>query len=215
MKINKDVLLFDLDGTLTDSADGIINSIKHSRDVLGLGEPDCSYFVFVGPPLMESYTVHFGLSEERAREAVKVYRERYSAIGWKENSVYDGVEDMLKGLKAKGKTLLVATSKPEKFARQILGYFNLDKYFDFIGGCDLEGKLATKADVINYVFDTMNLKDKSRAIMIGDRYHDVYGAKNAGIDCIGVTYGYGDRAELEEAGAKYVFDTAEEVEKAF
>ena len=215
MKINKDVLLFDLDGTLTDSADGIINSIKHSRDVLNLGEPDCSYFVFVGPPLMETYTVHFGLSEEKAREAIKVYRERYSDIGWKENSVYDGVEDMLKGLKAKGKILLVATSKPEKFARQILEYFNLDKYFDFIGGCDLEGKLATKADVINYVFDSINLEDKSRAIMIGDRYHDVYGAKNVGIDCIGVTYGYGDRTELEEAGAEYVFDTAEEVEKAF
>lgn len=215
MRINKDVLLFDLDGTLTDSADGIINSIKYSRDVLGLGEPDCSYFVFVGPPLMESYTVHFGLSEEKAREAINVYRERYSRIGWKENRVYDGVEKMLKELKAKGKMLLVATSKPEKFARQILEYFGLDKYFDFIGGCDLEGKLATKADVINYVFEAVNIADKSKAIMIGDRYHDVYGAKNAGIECIGVTYGYGDRAELENAGAEYVFDTAEEVAEAF
>lgn len=215
MKINKDVLLFDLDGTLTDSADGIINSIKYSRDALGLGEPDCSYFLFVGPPLLDSYTAHFGLSEERAKEAIKVYRERYGSIGWKENRVYDGVEDMLKGLKAKGKTLLVATSKPEKFARQILEYFNLDKYFDFIGGCDFEGKLATKEDVINYVFDAIKLEDKSCAIMIGDRHYDVYGAKNADIDCIGVTYGYGGRQELEEAGAKYVFDTAEEVEKAF
>lgn len=215
MKLNKDVLLFDLDGTLTDSAPGIINCIKHSRDVLNLGEPDCSYNMFVGPPLYDTYTEHFGCSHELAWKAIEVYRERYDELGWKENSVYDGAEDMLKTLKEKGKTILVATSKPEKAAKRILQYFGLDKYFDYIGGADYEGKLAIKADVINYVFNAMNVTDKSKAIMIGDRYHDVNGAKEMGIECIGVTYGYGDRAELEGAGADYVFDTAKEVADAF
>ncbi len=215
MKLNKDILLFDLDGTLTDSAEGIINCIKHSSKVLNLGEPDCDYRLFVGPPLYDTYTDHFGCDHNLAWKAIDVYRERYNEIGWKENFVYDGVEDMLKDLKAKGKTILVATSKPEAAAKRILEYFGLAKYFDFIGGADYEGKLATKADVINYVFETMNVTDKSKTIMIGDRYHDVNGAKEIGIECIGITYGYGDREELEGAGAEYVFDTAKEVAEAF
>lgn len=215
MKLNKDVLLFDLDGTLTDSAEGIINCIKYSSAVLGLGEPDCDYFVFVGPPLYDTYVDHFGCDHDLAWKAIDVYRQRYNEIGWKENFVYDGIEDMLKSLKQKGKTILVATSKPEAAAKRILEYFGLAKYFDFIGGADYEGKLDTKAAVINYVFETMGITDKSKAIMIGDRYHDVNGAKQMGIECIGVTYGYGDRAELEGAGAEYVVDTAMEVAELF
>ena len=215
MKLNKDILLFDLDGTITDSGEGIINCIKYSAEVLGLKEPDCDYSVFVGPPLYDTYTEHFGCDHELAWKAIKAYRERFDEIGWKENLVYDGVEQMLKTLKEKGKVLLVATSKPEKAARRILEYFGLAKYFDFIGGADYEGRLATKADVINYVFETMKVTDKSKAIMIGDRYHDVNGAKEIGIECIGITYGYGDREELEGAGAEYVFDSALEVADAF
>ncbi len=215
MKLNKDVLLFDLDGTLTDSALGIINCIKYSKDVLGLPEPDCEYTVFVGPPLYDTYTEHFGCDHDLAWKAIEAYRVRYNDIGWKENYVYDGVEEMLKVLKEKGKILLVATSKPEAAAKRILEYFGLAKYFDYIGGADYEGKLATKADVINYVFETMSITDRSNTIMIGDRYHDVNGAKAMGIECIGVTYGYGDRAELEGAGAEYVLDTAMEVAEIF
>lgn len=203
---------FDLDGTITDSSLGITNSVMYALGKFGIEEKDrTKLYKFIGPPLIDSFKMYYGFSDEKAREAVNYYREYYKDKGIFENRVYDDFEDMLKVLKAAGKRLVVATSKPEPYAREIIEYFGLSPYFDYVAGMELDGGRGTKAEVIRYALKACGIEDKQTVLMVGDREHDVFGAKEAGIDCLGVLYGFGDREELEKAGADYIVETPRDI----
>lgn len=204
--------LFDLDGTITDSSLGITNSVIYALKKFGIREDDRrKLYKFIGPPLTVSFQEYYGFSEEKAREAVAYYREYYQEKGIFENKVYDGFEDMLKTLKSAAKRLIVATSKPEPYARKIMDHFGLSAYFDYVAGMELDGGRGTKAEVIRYALKVCGIEDKRTVLMVGDREHDVFGAKEAGIDCLGVMYGFGDREELEKAGADYIVETPRDI----
>lgn len=199
-----DSVLFDLDGTLTDPFEGITNSVAYALNKFGIDVSDRrSLTPFIGPPLRESFSVFYGFSKKDAEKAVSYYREYYAETGIFENTVYDGIKDVLAELKARGKKLVVATSKPEIFAKRILEHFSLG-YFDFVAGATLDSARVTKSDVISYALREGGINDRSRTVMVGDRKHDVYGAKQNGIRCIGVLYGYGNKEELIQAGADYL-----------
>lgn len=205
-------ILFDLDGTLTDPGLGITNGIMYALKKFNIEvEERASLYKFIGPPLLESFEKFYGLSEEECQQAVKYYREYFKPYGLYENEVYAGIEELLKTLKESGKTVLLATSKPEEFAREILRYFGLDKYFDFAAGATMDEKRVKKADVIAYALENCQVSNLSEVVMIGDREHDVLGAKEKGLDSIGVLYGYGDYEELKAAGANYIVEKPEEV----
>lgn len=211
MTYNK--ILFDLDGTLTDSQEGITLSVIYALESLSVEVPPSEVLKkFIGPPLKESFMKYCGLSEENADLAINKYRERFVVTGIYENKLYDGIEKLLKRLKAGGKTLILATSKPEVFALIILEHFGIKEYFDYIAGSDLDGARITKSDVISCALEQSSILDMQSVVMVGDREHDVLGAKSFGIPCIGVLYGYGSRAELEDAGAKLIVETVEELE---
>lgn len=205
-------VLFDLDGTLTDSAPGIINSVLYALDKFGMSADPAELRGFLGPPLDYSFSHFFGFSPEQTENAIKYYREYFSVTGLFENEPYEGVEAMLTGLRASGKKILLATSKPETFAKRILERFELAQYFDLICGATMDTSRSRKADVIRYALAESGTTDLSDAIMIGDRHHDVDGARECGLDCIGVLYGYGSREELETAGAVHIAETVGELE---
>lgn len=210
--MDKKYLLFDLDGTLTDPKEGITKSVQYALKAYGIIEEDLDKLCpFIGPPLKDSYMEFYGFNEKDAQDGVYKYREYFSVKGWMENKEYPGIDRMLDTLKKSGKHLMVATSKPELFAVKILKHFGMDHYFDFIGGADMEETRVRKADVIRYVLEKNGIEHLEDVIMIGDRKHDVQGAKEAGVECIGVLYGYGDRTELESAGADYIAETVEEL----
>lgn len=208
----KNIVLFDLDGTLTDPVIGITNSLMYALDKFGIRVEDRSeLYKFIGPPLFNSFTDYYGFDEDKANQAVAYYREVYNVTGKYENEVYGCVPELLHSLKEQGCHLLVATSKPEYLAKDILEHFALAEYFCVIAGSDLEGVRNTKGKVIDYALeqfakqlDISMESVKENAIMIGDRLHDVHGAKENRIACIGVLYGYGSREELEKAGADYI-----------
>lgn len=212
MKKMYDTFFFDLDGTITDSSLGITNSVMYALKKYGIEEKNREkLYKFIGPPLTISFREFYGFSEERCLEAVGYYREYYKDKGIFENRVYDGFEDVVKRLKENGKRLVVATSKPEPFARRIMEHFGLVRYFDYVAGMELDGGRGTKAEVIEYALHTCEVEDKSKVLMVGDREHDVIGAREARIDCLGVLYGFGTREELEAAGADYIAETIEEI----
>ena len=214
--MNFQYILFDLDGTLTDPAIGITNSVMYALKKFGIEVNDRSeLFKFIGPPLHESFEKYYGFSKMDAKRAVDYYREYYKDKGIFENKVYDGIEDLLKLLNNKKKTILLASSKPEVFARQILKHFNLANYFTFIAGSELDGTRTAKDEVIAYALKNCKIMDLSKAIMIGDREYDIIGAKKIGIKSLGILYGYGDRNELENAGADYILDTVDDIIKFF
>lgn len=209
-----DIFFFDLDGTLTDSSLGITNSVIYALKKFGIEETDrTKLYPFIGPPLTVSFGQFYGFSKEQCIEAVGYYREYYRDRGLLENHVYEGLENVLKELKKLGKRLVVATSKPEPFAKQIIDHFGLAQYFDYVAGMKLDGGRGTKEEVIRYALDTCAVTDRTKVLMIGDREHDVFGAKGAGIDCLGILYGFGTREELEEAGADYIEETVEGILK--
>ena len=209
--MNKTHILFDLDGTLTDPGMGITNSVAHALAHFGITVTDRSeLYRFIGPPLMDSFMEYYGFTEEQATEAVKVYREYFADRGWAENTVYEGIETLLAELVAAGKTLLVATSKPQIFAERILTHFGLDKYFTHICGVALQAPRGySKADVIREALTAAGVDDLTTAVMVGDRHHDIDGAKAVGLDSIGVLYGYGDREEHETAGADAIAESVD------
>lgn len=205
-------MLFDLDGTLTDPMIGITRSVQYALRSYGIEEPDLNRLCpFIGPPLKDSFIKFYGFPEEQAREAIDRYREYFAVTGLFENKEYPGIHEMLGELKRQGAVLLVATSKPEVFARQILKHFHMDTYFDFIGGADMEETRVRKGEVIRYVLEESGITDVSRAVMIGDREHDILGARENGMDSIGVLYGYGNLEEHQEAGADAVAATVGEL----
>lgn len=206
--------MFDLDGTVTDSALGITNSVMYALNKYGIAVNERSELNrFVGPPLHDSFKNFYGFSNEEANKAVEYYREYYIDKGIFENTVYNGIEKLLQSLKENGRILILATSKPEIFAKQILGYFNLAKYFTYIAGSNLDGTRTKKDEVIKYAHESCNITDLTKSIMIGDREYDILGAKKVGIDSIGVLYGYGDSNELEKADADYIVNTVDEIGK--
>ncbi len=215
-KLNYDILLFDLDGTLTDSIEGIVNAVCYACKKLNLRIPSQEELLeFIGPPMTLSFTTHFGLEGETLNKAIDFYHEYYSDKGWKENKVIKGVVPMLEELKNKGKRLAVSTNKPEYYAKQIMDMFGLSKYMDFIGGSSYEEDRLVKWKVIEHTLKNLDVADKSKAVMIGDRHYDVEGAQKVSINAVGVTFGYGTRQELESAGAIAVVDTPEELSALF
>ena len=195
------VILFDLDGTLTESGEGITKSVQYALERIGKPEPDLEKLkVFIGPPLMEMFMQYAQIDEATAKQAVEIYRERYSVTGIFENAVYPGIENMLAQLEKKGYILAVASSKPEVYVRQILDHFGLTRYFTEIGGSELNGRRTNKTEVIEDVLKRLNMdKHRDQVIMVGDKEHDVYGARKAGLECIAVSFGYGTEEELKQA----------------
>lgn len=207
-------ILFDLDGTVIDSGEGVTNSVIYSLDKFGIRVEDKTALKrFIGPPLVYSYKNFYGFDDEKATKAIEYYREYYTAKGIFEGYIYDGVEELLIKLKNAQKRIILATSKPEKFAKMILERANLAKYFDFIAGATLDEKTRnTKEDVLQYAIKEANI-DTSSSIMIGDRFYDIEGARAFGMPCIAVLYGYGDRDELEKHGAEFIADSTTDIAK--
>lgn len=202
-------LFFDLDGTLVDSALGIVHSAQYALSHFGVQVDDIrTLYPFVGPPLEDSFKEFYHFSTEKAREAVAVYRERYVSVGLYESQRFPGVEECLKTLKSRGYHLIIATSKMKYMADTVLKEFGLMPYFEFVGGRDDEGVLHTKADVIRHILSELDLEAaKADILMIGDRKYDVIGAKEVGLDSMGVLFGYGGREELETAGVTYLAES--------
>ena len=202
-------ILFDLDGTLTDSGEGILNCAELGLRHFGLPVPSREEMrVFVGPPLHETF-LKFGVPEDRVEEAVTVFRSRYTTIGKFENTPYPGVHDLLKALKEAGHTLLIATSKPENMAIEILEKFELSQYFDRICGATLDRSRISKEDVIAYLLGLSGTAENM--VMVGDTAFDVVGAAAHGISTIGVSWGYGSVSEMQQAGAIAIANTMEEL----
>ena len=207
-------ILFDLDGTLTNPEIGITNCVMYALEKFGIKENDRKKLhPFIGPPLTYSFQTFYGLSEEESKQAVVFYRERFSVKGLYENEVYAGVPEMLRNLKEQGKIIILATSKPEEYAIKILKHFDLYQYFDFIAGATMDGSRGEKADVIAYALKISRIEDKTKAIMVGDRNYDILGAKEHGLDSIGVLFGFGDYEELTKEGATYIAETVEDILK--
>lgn len=212
MKNQYKYLFWDLDGTLSDSALGITRSAQYALSCFGIDVPDISELrCFVGPPLEESFKEFYHFSPEKADEAVIKYRERYEVTGVYENALYPGIVDFLNEAHAAGKIQMVATSKPQRMADLVLKHFAIYDKFAFVGGREYDGTRKTKAEVIRYVMQSCGLHDCSDIIMIGDRKHDVIGAKEVGLDSVGVLYGYGTRQELSDAGATYIVKGLDEL----
>lgn len=205
-------IFLDLDGTITDSREGITKCFEYALNHFGIEVPDRAELErYIGPPLEQSFREGFGFDPEKAALAVAKYRERYVPAGMFENRVYDGMEDALQRLKEAGKVLIVATSKPEYMAVRILEHFGLDGYFDDICGSDDDHNRNKKDEVIRYAMEKHGITDVSDVLMVGDRKFDVIGAAKCGLQCMGVLYGFGNRAELEAAGAAYIAETPEEM----
>lgn len=211
-------IFFDLDGTLTDSSEGITKCAKISLEHFGInGYEQQDLKCFIGPPLRDTY-VKFGIKRENIEEAIEVFRARYNTIGKFENVPYEGISQLLDKLVKKGHKLYVATSKPEVTARQIMDKFELTKYFDMICGATLDGSRDSKESVISYLLDNI-LVDKTLSqkdiigdvIMVGDTKYDVIGAKAFGINTIGVSWGFGSTKEMLDAGAVKIVDTMDEL----
>lgn len=195
-----DPILFDLDGTLTDSAPGITRCVQYALARLGIEEPDLDKLrPFIGPPLTDSFKRCYNFTDEQAARGRDYYRERFASVGLFENAVYPGVEAMLACLRQQGRTLVVATSKPTVYSVQILDHFGLAGYFAAVIGSNLDNTRVAKGEVIAAVLEEIDCRDRSRAVMVGDREHDVAGARENGLPVIAVSYGYGTPAELAAA----------------
>ncbi len=205
-------IFFDLDGTLTDPKEGLARAVIYSLGKLGIIENELSKIDrFIGPPLVVSYMEYYDLSRADAEKAVEYYREVYSVSGVYENRLYDGIALLLQKLQAAGAKLFVATSKPDKFANIVLEHFQIRNYFSDVSAVTASQSEKPKSQLITDMFLKHQIKDKSKAIMVGDRKFDIEAAKIAGIDSIGVLFGYGSRAELVEAGADYIAQDAQQI----
>ena len=204
-------VLFDLDGTLTDPGIGITNSVMYALRKSNIIETDRKkLYPFIGPPLLESFQKYYDFSEIQAKEAIEYYREYFRAGGIFENTVYEGIPEILGELKKRGAIVALATSKPYEFAVEILKHFDLYQYFDYVGAATMDGRVSRKEDVIAHLLDKLEVEDKSLVLMVGDRDQDINGAKANNLTSAGVLWGYGSREELLCAGADYlVFEPGE------
>lgn len=207
-------IFLDLDGTLTDSKEGILNCIKYALSKFGIEENDNNKLMkYAGPPLYVSFTTFNGFDDEKAKKAIEYYRERFATIGIFENRAYDGAEELLQKLTAAGRILVLATSKPLVYAEQIVKKYRLRPYLKFISGAELDGTRDSKTEVIEYAIEKTKITDRSKIIMVGDRRQDILAAKECGITSCGVRFGYAEEGELENAGADYIADDFDELYK--
>ena len=210
--MNIQYALFDLDGTLTDPKVGITRSAACALRHFGIQADPESLTGFIGPPLYESFQ-RYGIPEERMEEAIAAFRGYFEPRGWMENVPYPGIGQTLGNLKRAGVKLILATSKPEKFALRIMERFDLARYFTGLFGAPMDERRAGKAAIVARAVEESGISDPSRALMVGDRRHDVEGARANGLDTVGVLWGYGTREELETAGAKYLAGDLAEMEE--
>jgi len=212
MDLKYQYCLFDLDGTLTDPAIGITNSVMYALEKFGIHAADRSeLFPFIGPPLADSFMKYFGFTAEQAAQAVEYYREYFRDRGIFENKRYEGIPEMLETLREKGVTVALATSKPYEFAVRILKHFSLNEYFDHFGAATMDGRISRKADVIADLLARLGDVDRASVLMIGDRDQDINGAKANGLASAGVLWGYGSAEELQGAGADYLVGEPAEI----
>lgn len=212
MKSNFEYILFDLDGTLTDSGEGITKSVQYALKSFGIQVDNLKELnKFIGPPLKDSFKRYYDFNDEKAELGLKKYREYFAEKGIYENRLYEGIVEVLEELKKNNKKIILATSKPEIYAKQILEHFKIDHYFTFAAGSDFEETRVNKGEVISYAFKEAKILDSSKVIMVGDREHDIIGAKENNIKCVGVLYGYGDVIELTQARADYIVKDPKEL----
>jgi len=218
ISIKKSICIFDLDGTLTDSYCGIANGWKYALEPFGISVDPENIKPFLGPPLRQIIKEVYNFSDEDMEKTVDRYREYYSAKGMFENEVYSGITEALEFLRGKGILLGVATNKTKGYAEKILEYFKIDGYFTYISGDKPDGSLTkdgTKREIIKIAMNAIDPTLQMSAVMVGDRKQDIIGAREAGIDSIGVTWGYGTHDELREAGATWIVDSTEELCRLF
>ncbi len=207
-----DFYLFDFDGTLCDTTEGIFNSIIYALDCYGIKETDRKKLeYFVGPPLFHSFKTIYGVNDEDANWLIAKYRERYREKASEESLIYGGVKAMLKALHEKGKKIAVASSKPKTFVDEISKHHDIYKYYDFVSAEDFKNNHSSKKELIEACFEYFENPDKSKVLMIGDRFYDIDGAKEAGVDSAGAVYGFGTEEELKKAGATYIIYSPEEL----
>lgn len=198
-------LFFDLDGTLTDPSLGITSCIAYALESVGLQTENLDDLKkYIGPPLKETFSQAYGFDEEKADFCALKYRERFADVGMYENKLLDNAVEVLEYAKAKDYAIYLATSKPEYFAQKIIEHFKIDHYFDFVGGAAMDDSRPTKAHVIQHVIDNTKVEPDNKSLMIGDRKHDIHGGRKKGMDTLGLLCGFGDRAELEQAGAHHI-----------
>lgn len=207
------LIIFDLDGTIIQSGEGIIKSFEYSLAKMGLEVPNVKELEkFIGPPLEDTFRNSLGFTEQEADRALFFYREHYAKSGKSMNKIYAGVEETIKEL-SKEHVLAVGTSKLEESARDIIKYFDLEKYFAFVGGAAMDGSRNTKAKVLKYVLENIGGYDSEETYMIGDRFYDIKGAKELNLKSIGVKWGYGEEKELIDAGADYIVNNTDELKE--
>ncbi len=210
-----ETVIFDLDGTLTDSQKGIVNSLRFALSRFGIDEADTKALVaFIGPPLHESFRKQYGFSDGDARRAVAHYREYFAEKGIYENELYPGIVALLEKLSDRGAAMMIATTKPGIYAGKIVEHFKLGKYFRAVRGSNLDGTMMEKVELIGSLVEGLSLRH-SATVMVGDRKHDILGARANGIDSIGVEYGYGSREELLEAGPTHLCPTVDDLAAFF
>ena len=204
--------LFDFDGTLCDTTEGIFNSVIYSLKCFGIEETDMEKLrFFVGPPLFESYKTLYGVSDDDAKYLIEKYRERYRIKAAEESALYEGIREMLASLKARGKKIAIASSKPEIFVKEISDYHNITQYYDFISAEKLSNNHSSKEQLISTCLDFFGNPPKEDVLMIGDRFYDIDGAKAVGVDSAGAIYGFGTEDELRNAGATYILKSPDEI----
>lgn len=208
-----DIILFDLDGTISNSKEGITNCVQYALSKFGIEELDLDALEhFIGPPLRDEFKRAYGFTADEAEKATAIYRERYEPVGIYEAYMYPGIAELLKFLKENGKIIGLATSKPQDMAEEVLKYFNILEYFDYVMGAERVGPRQSKTDVLLELFKEMGVsEDKSSIVLIGDTCFDVQGAVNVGIDCIGVGYGFGNGQDMLDAGAVLIAEDAKEL----
>lgn len=206
-------ILFDLDGTLTDSFEGITKCVQYALKTQNIEVTDLKELIgYIGPPLKYSFQKNYDFDDETTMYLIQKYRERFDDVGVFENRLYDGVEECLKSLKEKGYRIVLASSKPEGACRRIIQKHGLEQYFDEIVGATLDEKISTKEEVLKAVFERLEISDRTSCVLVGDTVFDVKGAKKVGIECIGVSYGFGDKEEMCRAGVLTICENLKEVE---
>ena len=209
-----DAVLFDLDGTISNSKEGITKCVQYALKHFGIEEPDLDKLdVFIGPPLVESFMKYYNFTLEQAKEATAKYRERYAPIGIHETYMYPGTRECIEELKKQGYRIGMASSKPTDYCKIVLEDFGILDLFDDVVGATMDGRIGTKEEVLEEVFRRWSYVERGEICLVGDTLFDVNGAKHAGIPCVGVTYGFGKAEDLKKAGAVALIDNLMELPK--
>ncbi|MBM7660949.1 phosphoglycolate phosphatase [Bacillus mesophilus] len=210
------VILFDLDGTISDPKVGITKSVQFALSKMGIEENNLDILeCFIGPPLQVSFKDYYSFNPNETLTAIEYYRDRFKLTGMYENTLYEGIPTLLEDLRKQGYKLVIATSKPTVFSEEIVRYFNLEHFFDLNVGSNLDGTRSSKAEIIQYIVERFNNYSLKDFIMIGDRKYDIIGANTIGIDSIGVTYGYGAEKELQDAKPTHILKSVKDLEVFF